>query len=144
MSIILESLAMPAIADAIENNLIEEMACFGRALPQGELHKTPELLSFYTGAEGPNGVLYSRFAREDVRYVMASVDATLEYFGMRGVTFGWTVGPSTRPANVAAILESRGFVYSTSTTGMAIDIPTMREDIQLNVELSITEIKDLE
>src|SRR5436853_5490875 len=48
MSIILHDLAMPAVAGAIDTNLSEEMAWFGRAEPRGELHKTPELLWIYT------------------------------------------------------------------------------------------------
>src|ERR1700674_189933 len=104
MSMILEQLAVPVLIEAIENNLIEEMAWFGRALPQAELHKTPELLSFYTGAGGPNGVLYTRFASEDARYVTNGIYDVMEYFEARGVTFGWTVGPSTRPSHLASIL----------------------------------------
>ena len=141
---ILEQMAAPALVEAIENNLIEEMVWFGRALPQAELHKTPELLSFYTGADGPNGVLYARFASEDVRYVTARIDDVMEYFGARGVTFGWTVGPSARPAQLASILELRGFVYSASTTGMAVDMLAMCEDVPHNTELSVTEIVGLE
>jgi GNAT superfamily N-acetyltransferase len=144
MSMILEQLAVPALVVAIENNLIEEMAWFGRALPQAELHKTPELLSFYTGAGGPNGVLYARFASEDVQYVTTGIDDVIEYFEARGVTFGWTVGPSARPAQLASILESRGFVYSASTTGMAVDMLAMREDVPRNTEMSVTEILGLE
>ena len=144
MSIIVEQLATPALIEAIENNLIEEMAWFGRALPQAELHKTPELLSFYTGAGGPNGVLYTRFASEDVRYVTNRIDDVMEYFEARGVAFGWSVGPSTRPSQLASLLESRGFVYSASTTGMAVDMLAMREDVPHNTELSVTEILSLE
>jgi GNAT superfamily N-acetyltransferase len=144
MSIILENLAMPVLVAAIENNLIEEMAWFGRALPQGELHKSPELLTFYTGSGSSNGVLYGRFASEDLTYITARIDAIVEYFSSRGATFGWTVGPSASPTHLALILESRGFAYSASTTGMAIDMLTMREDVRNNEELSITEIKDLE
>src|ERR1700730_6199969 len=134
MSMILQQLAAPVLIEAIENNLVEEMAWFGRALPQAELHKTPELLSFYTGAGGPNGVLYARFASEDVRYVTNRIDDVMEDFEARGGTFGWTVGPSTRPAQLAPILESRGFVYSASTTGMAVDMLAMREDVPHNTE----------
>jgi GNAT superfamily N-acetyltransferase len=144
MSMILEQLAAPALIEAIESNLIEEMAWFGRALPQAELHKTPELLSFYTGVGGPNGVLYARFASEDVRYVTTRIDDVMEYFEARGVTFGWTVGPSVCPAQLVSILESRGFVYSASTTGMAVDMLAMREDVPRNTGLSVTEILDLE
>jgi hypothetical protein len=41
MSIILQYLASPAIEEAIEANLNEEMAYFARGISQGELHKTP-------------------------------------------------------------------------------------------------------
>jgi GNAT superfamily N-acetyltransferase len=143
MSMILQQLTGPALIEAIENNLVEEMAWFGRALPQAELHKTPELLSFYTGKGGPNGVLYARFASEDARYVAAVIDDVMEYFGGRGVPFGWTVGPSTRPAHLASVLESRGFVYSATTTGMAVDMLAMREDVPHSTELVITEIQDV-
>jgi len=144
MSMILQQLATPVLIEAIEKNLVEEMAWFGRALPQAELHKTPELLTFYTGAGGPNGVLYTRFASDDIRYVAARIDDVMEYFGARGVAFGWSVGPSARPAQLASLLEARGFTYSASTTGMAIDMLAMREDVPHNTELNITEIVDLE
>ena len=75
---------------------------------------------------------------------MTRIDEVLEYFGARGVSFGWTVGPSARPARLVSLLESRGFAYSASTTGMAIDILAMREDVPHNTELHITEIQDLE
>jgi GNAT superfamily N-acetyltransferase len=143
MSIILQQLATPALIEAIEKNFAEEMAWFGRALPQAELHKTPELLMFYTGAGGPNGVLYTRFASEDERYVLHKIEEVMDYFGAHGVGFGWSVGPSTRPSQLAAILESRGFAYSASTKGMAVDLLAMREDVPRNSELRITEIQDL-
>jgi GNAT superfamily N-acetyltransferase len=141
---ILQELAAPALIEAIEQNFSEEMAWFGRTLPQGELHKTPELLTLYTGASGPNGVLYAGFASDDERYVLHKIHEVMEYFSVRGVSFGWSLGPSTRPFQLATILESRGFVYSASTTGMAIDIQAMREDIPHNTELVITEIQDLD
>ncbi len=56
MSLILQNLATPAIGEAIVANFTEEMACFGRGLPQGELHKTPELLWFLTPLPGFSGV----------------------------------------------------------------------------------------
>ncbi|HEY6542670.1 MAG TPA: GNAT family N-acetyltransferase [Ktedonobacteraceae bacterium] len=141
---ILQQLAAPALIEAIEKNFTEEMAWFGRALPRAELHKTPELLTFYTGAGGPNGVLYARFASENERYVLNKIYEVMDYFGTHGVSFGWSVGPSTRPSQLAAILESRGFVYSASTMGMAVDLLAMREDVPHNMDLVIIEIQDLE
>src|SRR5579859_1405059 len=122
MSMILEQLATPALIEAIEENFTEEMAWFGRALPRAELHKTPELLTFYTGAGGPNGVLYARFASEDERYVLHKIHEVMDYFSALGVSFGWSVGPSIRPSQLATILKLQGFVYSASTTGMAVDL----------------------
>jgi GNAT superfamily N-acetyltransferase len=132
------------LIEAIEKNFTEEVAWFGRALPQAELHKTPELLTLYTGVTGPNGVLYTRLASEDERYVLRKIQEVMDYFGVRGAGFGWSVGPSTRPARLAAILESRGFIYSASTKGMAVDLLALREDVPRNAEVVITEIQDLE
>lgn len=143
MSMILQQLAAPELIEAIEKSFTEEMAWFGRALPQAELHKTPELLTLYTGASGPNGVLCTYFAHEDERYVLHNIHEVMDYFGARGVAFGWSVGPSTRPSHLAGILESRGFVYRASTKGMAVDLMAMREDVPTNAELVITEIQDL-
>ena len=143
MSMILRELAAPVLVEAIEENFTEEMAWFGRALPQAELHKTPELLMLYTGASGPNGVLYARFASEDDRYVLRKIHEVMDYFGARSAGFGWSVGPSTRPSQLAVILESRGFMYSASTKGMAVDLLAMREDVPTYPELVITEIQDL-
>src|SRR6266699_7292720 len=87
MSIILQNLARPTIEEAIEANLNEEMAHLGYGLPQGELHKTPELLWIYTGSRGPNAVLYSRFATEDASYINARIDEMLAFFKTRNIDF---------------------------------------------------------
>ena len=144
MSIILQNLESPAIEEAIEANLNEEMVYFGRGMSQGELHKTPELLWIYTGSSGPNDVLHSRFATDDSAYIDTKIAEILEFFNTRNVNFGWTTGPSTSPAKLATMLEKRGFVYSTSTTGMAVDLMTFNESIQANSDVMISEIQDLE
>ena len=144
MSIILQNLARPTIEESIEANLKEEIVYLGRGMSQGELHKTPELLWIYTGSSGPNDVLHSRFATDDSAYIDTKIVEILEFFNARNVNFGWTTGPSTSPANLAAMLEAHGFVYSTSTTGMAVDLMTFNESIQVNPDLMISEIQDLE
>ena len=144
MSIILQHLASPAIEEAIEANLNEELAYFARGLPEGELHKTSELLWICTGSRGPNAVLYSQFASDNSTYIHAKIDEMIEFFNTRNVDFGWTTGPSTYPANLATMLEARGFVYSKSTTGMAVDLQALNENISVNPDLTIKEIEDLE
>ena len=141
---ILQNLASPAIEEAIEANLTEELVSLGRGLPQAELHKTPELVWFFTGKSGPNGVLWSRFARADKKYINAKIDKMLDYFKARRVPAGWTVGPSTLPINLATFLEARGFRYQDHTQGMAADLLALIEDIPLNQELIIREVEDAE
>jgi GNAT superfamily N-acetyltransferase len=144
MSITLQSLASPAIEEAIEANFNEEMAHLGYGLQQGELHKTPELLWIYTGSRGPNAVLYSRFASEDPAYIDARIHEMLAFFKTRNLDFSWTTGPSTRPTDLPLSLESHGFVYSDITTGMAIDLQALNEHVFIHPDLVITEIDDLE
>jgi ribosomal protein S18 acetylase RimI-like enzyme len=144
MSIILQSLASPALEEAIEANFNEEMAHLSYGIPQGELHRTPELLWMYTGSRGPNAVLYSRFTSDDLIYIDAKIDEMVAFFKTRNIDFGWTTGPSTRPTDIALKLEAHGFVYGDSTTGMAIDLQALNEHIFTNVELDIIEIEDLE
>ena len=144
MSLILQNLATPAIGEAIVANFTEEMACFGRGLPQGELHKTPELLWFLTPLPGFSGVLHTRFASDDKAYVDAKINQMIDYFQARRVTPGWSVGPSMHPGNLATFLRAHGFIYRNQTPGMAVDLFAMNENIFLNQELTITEIVDLE
>ncbi|MGZ3627733.1 MAG: GNAT family N-acetyltransferase, partial [Ktedonobacteraceae bacterium] len=47
-------------------------------------------------------------------------------------------------ADLGLMLEDHGFVYSDSTTGMAIDLQTLNENVFTNADLAITEIEDLE
>jgi len=144
MSIILQNLASPTIEEAIEANFNEEMAHLAYGLPQGGLHKTPELLWIYTGPRGPNAVLYSRFASNDPSYIDARINEMLTFFKTRDLDFSWTTGPSTRPTDLSLLLESHGFVYSVSTTGMAIDLQALNEHVFINADLVITEIEDPE
>src|SRR5438105_2647629 len=108
MSIILQNLASPTIEEAIEANFTEEMAHLGYGLPEGELHKTPELLWIYTGSRGPNEVLYARFKSDDPSYIDARIDEMLAFFRSRNIEFSWTTGPSTRPAHLHLMLEAHG------------------------------------
>ena len=144
MSIILKNLTSPTIEEAIEANFNEEMAHLGYGLPQGELHKTPELLWIYTGSLGPNAVLYSRFASDETSYIDARIDEMQAFFKTRTMDFSWTTDPSTRPTDLALMLEKHSFVYSDITTGMAIDLQALNEYIFINADLVITEIEDLE
>ena len=144
MSDILQTLKSPPLEAAIEANFSAEMANLSYGLPQGELHKTSELLWMYTGARGPNAVLYSRFDNDDPAYIETKIEEMTAFFKARSIDFSWTTGPSTRPTDLGLLLEEHGFVHSDSTTGMAIDLQALNEKVFSNADLAITEIEELE
>jgi len=135
---------MPALAIAIEANFNEEALWIGRANKQWELHKTPELYWIYTGAGGLNGVFLSSFSSEDADYVNSKIDEILHLYMSRHRSFIWTIGPSTYPIHLATVLEARGFVQVHRTTGMAVDLDALHEQIQVNTSLVINEVEDLD
>ncbi|HEV2583496.1 MAG TPA: GNAT family N-acetyltransferase [Ktedonobacteraceae bacterium] len=141
---ILQNLAMPDLAEAIEANFTEEMACFGRARSQWELHKTPELYWLYCGPGELNGVLLASFASDDDTYVHAYIDEMLDFFTSRHTSFDWTTGPSTRPAHLASLLEAHRFVQVDQTVGMAVDLRALNERMHVNTKLTITEVENLD
>jgi GNAT superfamily N-acetyltransferase len=142
MSEIIQELGTPAMKAALETNFSEEMACFGRGLPGGEVYQDQELFWFFTGLPSLNGVLMTCFAQDDDGSIVARIAETTNYFISRQVSFGWSVGPSTRPANLGSYLESQGFKSEGQTTGMAADLLTIHQDVAASTELVIREIND--
>lgn len=144
MEKLIQNLSHPSLPEAIEANFAEEMLCFGYGLPGGEVHKDQELLWFYTGRPNLNGVLLTHFAHDDKAYIDAKITATLDYFKARRVEVGWSVGPSTRPHDLATYLEAHGFVYAIDTIGLALDISALHENVPLSTRLAIQEAVDRE
>lgn len=143
-ALILQNLTMPALALAIEANFNEEALWIGRSYNAWELHKTPELYWLYTRPGEENGVFLSSFDTKDAANVDAKIDEMLDFYRSHHTSFIWTTGPSTSPGNLAAMLEAREFVQLATTTGMAADLHTLNEQIQVNAELVITEAADLD
>jgi GNAT superfamily N-acetyltransferase len=142
MSEMIRELGTAAMKEALEANFSEEVASFGRGLPGGEVHQDQELFWFFTGHPSLNGVLMTRFAQDDNAYIAARIAETASYFTSRQVSFGWAVGPSTQPANLGAHLEAQGFKQEGQTTGLAIDLLAIHEDVAASTELVISEISD--
>ncbi len=138
MNEILEDMSEQAVIAAIEANLAEEMASFGRYLPGAELHEDAELQWIITDLF--NAVIRTQIvgANSDAR-----LDATLAYFKSRGVTrMGWAVGPSTQPADLVVYLQARGFKHREDQMGMAADLQALREDVATLANLQITRVSD--
>src|SRR5215472_6044666 len=142
MSEMIRELGTAAMNAALESNFAEEVASFGLGLPGGEVHQDQEFFWFFTDQPSLNGVLMTRLTKDDDASIAAKIAETVRYFTSRQVSFGWDVGPSTQPANLGLFLEAQGFKQEGQTTGMAIDLLAINEDVTASTELVISEIVD--
>ncbi len=142
MSQIVQTLADPALKEAMEANFSEEMACMARSLPGGELDEEAEIQRFFTGRSGFNGVLRTRITSNNSADIHAKIAETLDYFRGRHVSIGWPVTSLTQPANLAIYLEAHDLTLRSTDTDMALDIATMHDDMPIPSGLVIKEITD--
>src|SRR5450755_2644633 len=127
MDEILRNLSTPAIIAAIEANLAEEMATFGRYFPGAELHEDEEVRWFSTGLSTSfNGILRTHITSDDIN---AKIDEVVGYFKMRHLPLTWPVGPTALPTNLASYLKAHSFTHSHDGTGMAADLQALHEEV---------------
>ncbi|HYH91818.1 MAG TPA: GNAT family N-acetyltransferase [Candidatus Saccharimonadales bacterium] len=91
-----------------------------------ELHDDPDLRWFHTGLADPhlNPVLTTRLPAHEADAV---IDRMVADLAGRGAPFMWWVTPSSRPVDLAARLESRGFVADEPWPGMTLEIDAMKQ-----------------
>lgn len=135
---ILQDLSVPALARANEENLRETFGSFGR-LPQVDVLDERGIFRFATGIPHPtfNGVLRSRLAPADAD---SRIEETLGFFRARGLPITWWLGPSSKPADLAARLEAHGLVHVFDSPGMAIDLRTIGETFPSPQGLVLSEV----
>jgi GNAT superfamily N-acetyltransferase len=138
---ILVDFSPPAIAAAIEANLIENYAYFGQA-PAGEVVERPSVILFRTGVPHAmfNGVVRARLAPHQLEVV---VDEALAYFRQYRLPMVWWTGESTRPAGLGEQLMARGLTYSGGMPGMAAELRTLAPGPDLP-ELEVRPVVDAE
>ena len=143
MAEILQNIYSPALEEAVEANMAEEMAVFGHYLPGAELHEEREITWFITGLPNPmfNGVLHTRFTLESID---AKIEQTLNHFKARQVAMDWPVSPVTQPGNLGTYLEAHGLTPAGTSTAMVLDLPAMNVDLPTHPDLIIKEVSNLE
>jgi GNAT superfamily N-acetyltransferase len=144
MNTIIQELGTPAMMRAMEANFTEEMMCFGRVLPGGEIHEDAELGWFYTGRPHLNDVTYTHLAQNTYQYVNTKINEVFAYFSPRNVSVAWVISPISQPAQLGEVLEARGFTHVGGDSNMAVDLQLMNESISVPENLVIREIEDAE
>ena len=108
------------LAAALERHPVEYWRTVSRYLPDAELHDEGDATWLATSVPffPFNQVLCASLAED----TDAAIGALLARFRARRLPFCWNLGPSARPAGLAARLEARRPTRSSSMPGMTLDI----------------------
>src|SRR5437868_6704275 len=139
MQDILSDVSETVVIPAVEANLREEMACFGRYLPGGELHEDPEMQWIITSFIC--AVLRTSLIAGNVD---AKIDATLDHFRERCSSMGWEISPSTQPPDLIQYLQAQGFTLGHDQPVMVADLQALNEDSVTPTNLRITGVDSQE
>ena len=134
---------LDTIIEAIDRNMAEEVAAFGRYLPGAKFHEDEEVQWLLTDLPSSlfNGVLLARFAEGDID---TKIERILKPFKERGLPVSWGVGPYSRPANLGTYMEAHGLQLVHVSTGMAADLHTLNEEIKVAPGLRIEVVSNEE
>jgi GNAT superfamily N-acetyltransferase len=140
MTEVVEGLSPARLLPALESNMIEFYAAWGRA-PQGELWEDPELVQVYTGLPIAlcNGIFGARLVPG---MVDTTTEATIDYLASRRVPALWWTGPGTQPPDLGRHLQDHGFVHTGDVPGMAVDLLALQEDHPRPPGLTIERVEE--
>lgn len=86
----------------------------------GEIWDRGDALVFCSKSEFGNGLNFACRVRSDESHVESLIDEVDAWFARRGITPHYRVSPLTRPANLAWLLERRGFARTETETQMVL------------------------
>ncbi len=144
MEDILTNPSPDALVKAVEDNIAEQFAYFGRS-PRAEIADTPQLLRYRSGipiAEY-NGVIRAHFpvgvSPEDSS---SAIQQAIDYFAGHRQSFLWRIGPSTSLPHFAAQLSAHGLTHAGDEPGMAMPLDELSEERPTPPRLAIVAVRD--
>jgi GNAT superfamily N-acetyltransferase len=117
-------LTQATLTDAAYGNVVALWRACCAVLPGAELHDDANLLWFTTGNAGApwlNQVLAARFESD----LDGAIERALAPFEERGLPMLWSVGPSSSPPDLGAVLARRGLSRVSRMPAMAIDLEAL-------------------
>ena len=131
------------LADLLEKHEETGNAESARAIG-GEILDRGDALLIFSRADFGAGLNFACRVRSDAAHIEQLVDDVCGWFTQRGVAPHLRVSPLTRPANLAQLLEKRGFVTTETETQMVLaGEDTERSDNSAG-RITINQIKDHE
>lgn len=132
--------APETVIDAVERNWRASVRTFGLA-PTTVLSDDPDLSWYVTGLPDAafNSIMYANLAPERVD---AAIDELFRLRETYGVPMGWLVGPTSRPANLAARLQARGLRHGVTLTPMTLALATIQPEPVSVSGLTIETVED--
>ena len=140
MNAILQDFSPQRIIDAIEANLFSWIPLFG-AIWEAREDDPPGVKRSLSDIPMSllNSIMDAQLKPEDVETTIQYIIADAE---RRKVPALWWVGPSTRPADLAAHLLDAGFVVDEDGLGMAVILADLNESLPSPAGLSIQPARD--
>jgi len=130
------------LASVVEANLFGWLSNYGRG--EGSvLRNGDDLAWFCTGSQNPllNGAFRAKMRSEDADERILSI--TRE-FDLRAVPFGWWLGPSVEPTDLAGRLRRHGFVHLGKAQGMAANLRDIALDEPVPEFISVRRVRTAE
>ena len=138
---ILTALSEKTLAAVIEANTVDYWRTCCAHMPGAQFHEDDQMTWFITGVTSApwyNQVMVTQLAAEEVE----KIDETLALFKERELPMLWSVTGSTRPMNLAELLQARGLTQAGTLTGMAVDLEALVDDLPAPQGFAVERVRD--
>jgi GNAT superfamily N-acetyltransferase len=129
------------LVEAIDLNVESAFWLLAQNAPGAELIESTEVRRYSTNIDHilGNAVLRSQFEGDTAP---AKIREALDSYARRGLPMMWSVGPSSFPKDLGAMLEYEGCSKIMEIPGMAADLSSLSSELQLMEGVQLHEVLD--